>query len=243
MQTDPESLYLQFTQLIAEMPLLEGRGTHPPETYRWLGRAVQLVRAVGNDFDAINLSAASESLGNGLQMGEHRKISAIAFRALATAEARAPAATRGGFVAVGEGFTAIQVIGKVLSEAKTDVLIVDPYMGAKVFTDFALLAAAKLTVRLLGDDFYTKADLLKPFANRWGQQYGAERPLETRVSAPRALHDRLIILDDSLVYAVTQSFEHFAARSPALVQRIDPDLAKLKVEAYGAIWAGAKSVI
>jgi hypothetical protein len=71
---------------------------------------------------------------------------------------------------------------------------------------------------------------------RWRQQFGAARPIEVRLSAPRALHDRLIVADGALVWSLTQSLKDFASRSPALVQRVDPDLAKMKLEFYEQVW-------
>lgn len=243
MPISPESLYLQLVQLVAEMPELGGRGVHPAETYRWLGRAAQLVNATGNLADSVGIANASESLGNGQRGNESQRINAIIFRALAFAEANSPAATRGGVVAVGETFTALQVIGKVLSEAKQDALIVDAYLDGKVFTDFAPLASIGVAVRLLSDSFYTKSDALIPFASRWTQQYGGTRPLDVRMSVSRALHDRLIIIDGSLVYSVTQSLKDFAGRSPALVQRVDQDLAAMKIGHYAQVWAAAAPVV
>ena len=242
MPVDPEILYLQLAQLVAEMPEMGGRGMHPPETYRWLGRAAQLVAATGNTADRIGIDSASETLGADYRSGDDRRIAAIVYRALAFAEAQAPAAARGGVVAVGEGFTAVQVISKVLAEAHHDALIIDPYMDGKVFTDFAPLAPAGVLVKLLSDSFSTKAILLMPLVTRWAQQFGSTKPIEVRLSAPRALHDRLIILDGTLVYSVTQSLKDFAGRSPALVQRVDQDLAKLKVDHYNTEWAASSIV-
>jgi len=242
MKMDPESLYLQLSQLVAEMPPLGGRGFPTVETYRWLGRATKLVEQSGNAADTIGISHASESLGGDRGIVSAQKIQAIIFRALAHAEALAPAAARGGVVAVGEGFTAVQVISKVLAEAKQDVLIIDAYMDGKVFTDFAPLATKGVTVRLLSDSFYTKSATVLPYFERWVQQFAQDRPLEVRLSQPRALHDRLILLDRALVYSVTQSLKDFAARSPALVQRIDPDLAAMKVAHYADVWANATHV-
>jgi hypothetical protein len=60
----------------------------------------------------------------------------VIFRALAIVEARAPASSRSGFVGVQQGLDALHMVGRLLSEVRRDVLIVDPYMDSKVFTDF-----------------------------------------------------------------------------------------------------------
>ena len=150
--------------------------------------------------------------------------------------------TQGAFIPVGAVFDVFQVIGKVLSEAKNDALIVDAYMGPVVLTDFAPLATEKVAIRLLTDSYYTKPETLKPAAARWVQQYRDIRPLETRLTAPRVLHDRLIIIDGAQVWSLTQSLKNFADRSPASVLRVEDDVATQKIYAYEQLWANAHAL-
>jgi len=161
----------------------------------------------------------------------------ILYRALALAEAKAPPGVQGAFIPAGAAFDALQAAVKVLGEAKADVLIVDPYMDAKVLTDFAPLVPERVVIRLLSDSHYTKPNIVMTVAERWIRQYGGARPLEVRQTAPRALHDRLIFVDSRVVWALTQSLKDFASRAPASVLRVDGETAKLKLEAYGAMWA------
>lgn len=239
---DPELLYLDLAQLVAEMPELHGRGVHTPETYRWLGRASHLVKEVGNGSDSMSFDRSCNSLGDGLRGNESRTITAIVFRALAQAEANAPTAIRGAVIVAGATFTAIQVVKKVLAEAKTDALIIDPYIDEKLFVDFAPLAASNILLKILTDPFGKPKGWLNSPLARWTQQYGSERRLDVKTTQPRALHDRLIILDSRLVYSVTQSFKDLAVRSPALLQLIDPDLAALKIAHYGDAWKESSPV-
>lgn len=242
MNIDPESLYLQLGQLVAEMPQLDGSGPITPDINRWLGRAALLVDATGSRLDAIHLKSASDMLNSIIRDTNAQQIAAVVYRALAVAEANAPATTRGAFVGVGAAFDALQVIGKVLTEAKRDVLIVDAYMDSKVLTDFAPMAAEGVVIRLLADSFSTKPDALLPGVARWTQQFGTTRPLDIRLSTPRALHDRLILADGAMVWSLTQSLKDFAGRSPALVQRIDADLAAQKVDFYERVWIEATAL-
>ena len=233
---DPESLYLQLGQLVAEMPELQGTGPISHEVNRWLGHAARLVRVVGNLADASILASASNGLDSSVRDFNAQTIRAIVYRALALAEANAPTAARGGFIGAGAALDALQVVGKVLAEAKRDALIVDAYMDSKVFTDFAPTAGHGVSVRVLADRSTTRPEALLPGLARWKQQFGEARPIEVRLSAPRALHDRLIFADGTLVWTLSQSLKDFATRSHALVQRLDPDLARMKVAAYGEIW-------
>jgi hypothetical protein len=133
---EPEALYLQLGQLIAEMPTLGGHMPITPDINRWLGRAAYLVTQTGVGMDPISFSVASDALHSSLRDLNAQQISAIVYRAFAFAEANAPSSARGGFVGVHQDLDALQVVGKLLAEARQDLLIVDPYMDSKVFTDF-----------------------------------------------------------------------------------------------------------
>lgn len=241
---DPEALYRQLGQLVADMPRdLSGPGPISADTHHWLGRAAALVEESADDIlqrEQIAFTVASDSLHGALQQQNAHRIVAILHRALARAELKAPAAARGAFIAVGAAFDLFQVIGKLLREATKDVLIVEAYMDATVLTDFAPLAAEGVAIRLLTDSFYTKAGTLQPPVERWVKQYGATRPLAVRITAPRLLHDRLIFIDGARTWSLSQSFKDFARRSPGSVLRVEAEIAKQKLDAYEQMWAGAQ---
>jgi hypothetical protein len=136
----PEALYLQLGSLVAEMPDL-AHGPITPEINRWLGRVIALVELVGGDH--IELKVVSQRL-HGMFHGmlgasEAQKIAVIVNHALAKAELNAPAASQGTFIAAGHTLDAYAAVGKALSEARTDVLMVDPYADAVVVTAYAVL--------------------------------------------------------------------------------------------------------
>jgi hypothetical protein len=238
MANDAESLYLQLGQLVSEMPPSLKHGTITPDMNRWLGRAAYLVKQVCGSADAANFDLACNHLDSMAREISAQTILAIVYRALAAAEANAPSAARGGFVAVGAALDALQVIGKVLAQAQSDVCIVDPYMDSKVFTDFAPTAGPTAAVRLLSDSHNTKPEAIRPALTRWIQQFKG-RVIEVRLTPPRSLHDRLIVADGKLAWTITQSLKDFANRSPALVQRVDPDMAAMKIDFYNQVWATA----
>jgi len=236
-----ESLYVELSQLIAEMPTLGGTAPITPEINRWLGRAAQLVKETGNYMDHAAITVASDGLTNVLREQHAQQIAGIVFRAMAFAEANA-AAERGGFVGVGTALDVLQVVGKLLAEVRKDALIVDPNINSSVFTDFAPTAPEGAGIRILADGFFTEPEALRPATVRWKQQFGVARPLEVRLSAPRALHDRLVFADGTKVWSLSHPLKDFAARLPTLAQRLDPDLAKMKVDFYEQVWASATPV-
>jgi hypothetical protein len=173
-----------------------------------------------------------------MQFNAAQDVGIVVRRALAKAELKAPAVAQGAFIAAGNAFDAMTAIGKILGQATRDVLIVDPYMDEKVLTDFALLAPQKVGIRLLSDQ-QTVKPTLRPAAVRWTAQHGTSRTLAVKLAAARLLHDRLIAINDTDAWVLTQSLNAFATRSPASIVRVDHETAGLKITAHQAIWGQA----
>jgi integrase len=152
-----------------------------------------------------------------------------------------PFVSEGVFISAGAVLDAYTAIGKLLSTAKVDLLIVDPYMDEKAVTEFSPLVNSGVSIRLLADAQHRKATLA-PAAIRWAAQYGPGHPLEVRLAPARSLHDRLVAIDDKEVWILTQSLNAFAARAPASIVRVDPETADLKLAAYKGLWQGAQLI-
>lgn len=230
---------MQLRELVAEMPEFPAfKIPIDRQGERWLGRAHALVSATGDGQDVAELKSAVGFLYTSSRDGGVRRIITILYRALAIAELNAPTAVQGAFIAAGNAFDAMTMVGKVLQEAKQSLLIVDPYMDEKVLTDFAGLASTGVALRLMADQQSHK-QTLKPAVGRWATQHGTNRPIEARLAPSRSLHDRLIVVDGMGAWTLTQSFNALAARSPASIVRIDAETAALKVAAYEAMWQAA----
>jgi hypothetical protein len=232
----PEALYLQLGRLVAEMPDL-AHGPITPEMNQWLGRAITLVDATGDDTAVLKTQVQFLAIPSSREFNAHA-IAATVYAALAKAERGAPAAVQGTFIAAGHTFDAFAAVSRVLGTAKADVLIVDPYADEKALFDFAVSAPEQVSVRLLADtDFYKKS--LKPAAERWAQQFGSTRPLSVRLAAPRTLHDRAIFVDRSTAWTLGQSFKDLVTRSHTTLVRLDPEPGTLKIAAYEQMWSAA----
>lgn len=239
MPLTPESLYMRLGDLIRSMPDLLDEPGENPDTISWLARAYALVAASGASNDAQLMKMHTNYLLNDRDPEtRHLAIRMILHRALAIAELNAPTAIQGAFIPAGNAFDAMAAVGKVLSQATQDLLIVDPYMDEKVLTDFAGLAPPGVTLRLMADQQSHKLTL-KPAVLRWATQHATARPVEARLAAPRSLHDRLIVVDGADAWTLTQSFNALAARSPASIVRVDAETAALKAAAYEGMWQAA----
>jgi len=160
MSLTPEVLYLQLGNLVREMPDL-AHGPITPKMNLWLGRAAALVHASGDYIGSTGITNSAQFLSTTRGLNA-QTIAATVYAALAKAELAAPAAVQGTFIAVGHNFDAFAAVSKVLSTAKADVLMVDPYADAKVLTDYAVLAPDQVSVRILAD----QADYKKPSSQR-----------------------------------------------------------------------------
>jgi hypothetical protein len=240
MTQSPEALYQQIGALLATAPNLQGydeKYNLPDATMAWLGKAAALVReADPAGLSGIKFEMAAENLVKTMNpFAQERQILLILNMALAKLEAKVPAQARGAFVSAGEEFDAISALASVLGEAGSDVLIVDPYLDEHALMDFGVLVKEGVPLRLLADEATIKPGL-KPAAERWIAQYRNKRPLSIRVAPARSLHDRLIAIDNSTTWILTQSLKDFAKRSPAVIQRSDPELAQMKITAFSDLW-------
>jgi hypothetical protein len=246
---ESEALYAQLGRIIESAPNLKSlpAGTRPgqippltPDQMLWLGRAEALMTEV------FGATASLEFLQIRQQINQNRswaadEIMKHLYRALASVEMELPAPATGAFIPAGNTFDALKAVQRVFEMAKDDILVVDPYLDEKFLTEFALLAPAKIAIRLLTDSSSHKASLL-PAIKHFKKQYGDERPLTARAAAPRSLHDRMVALDGRRVWTVGQSFSALAARAPTSFVEVDQETTALKLSAYEEIWKSATAL-
>ena len=242
---DSESLYRQIGQLVETMPNFGRRGALDGETHKWLGRACALVEAAGDKTDASNFRIAADMIDSALREQNVHTVIAILHRALARAELVAPAAARGAFIPVGAQFDVYQAVGMVLATAKSDLLVIDPYIDESFLTKFGLLAAEGVVLRLIGAERFKDcgARLLQA-QNAWIKQYGSNRPIESRRSTANALHDRLFILDKGTeAWSFGQSLKDIAQNSPTSLIRVPDNILSEKFACYEEIWGNSNPLV
>jgi hypothetical protein len=240
-----EKAYIQLNALLIASPNLcdvDERLHTPDETLKWLGEVSAVVSTLNSTIDNMELSAATSHLISS-QGGSApaSKIKLVLYRCIALAQQRSPATAQSAFIATGADFDAFAALQRIFQHAKSSVLIVDPYMDESVLLSFAVLVGEKVSIALLSDESGIRP-ALKPAADTWIAQYGTDRPLAVRVAPKRTLHDRIILIDNTEAWILTQSLKDFAARSPATIQKVDPQLAAMKFEAYSDIWKASTAV-
>jgi hypothetical protein len=236
-----EAAYGQLRSLISTAPNLHQTRTEP-ETRQWMGRAAALISEVMGIAANARFSRNRDRLGDEIFGAEASgDILGLLYEALAIVEMELPAKAQGAFIPAGNVFDAISAVSKILDSASSDLLIVDPYLDAKILTDFAAPAPEQVPIRLLADAAHVKGSLA-PAAKAWVSQHGATRPLTVRLTPKLKLHDRLIFIDQKEVWTVGQSFNRLAARAPTSFGKVDPDTAAMKIAAYSDIWDSSQEL-
>jgi hypothetical protein len=236
-----EALYTQIGQHIEAMPNLTAMGPISPETHRWLGRAQVLIGEAEGLPGETEFSHHRNTFEQDRWTGAER-ITGLLYRALARVETEVPTSLAGTFIPAGNTFDAMAAAAKIFGLASAELLIVDPYLDEKILTEFALLAPAGVTLKLLCDAAGYKETLTLAL-RKWVQQHGPTRPVEVKVTSARTLHDRLVAVDRKLVWIVGQSFNALAVRAPTSFIKSDPETTTLKVRAYEDIWNSANLLI
>jgi hypothetical protein len=239
---DPTEALRRLQVLVQSQPNLRAlneEGSCPSETLKWLGELHAVVRAMKRVGDEVPLQAAVDKLVRSQGSRGSEEIRTVLYRALAAAELEAPASEQGAFIAAGAELDAYAAISKVLSAAKSSLLVVDPYMDGKALSDFMPSAAEGVHLGILSDEATAKPTL-GPAIEKWKSQFGDSRPIEVRLAPGRALHDRLILVDEGDAWSLSQSLKDFAQRAHGSVLKADPEIAVRKVAAYTALWKAAR---
>lgn len=238
----PQELYHHVAQLLESMPAYVDLQPITPQHQTWQARALAALDHDGirSVHDTVNFRIAIDRAAHGFMSASGEKMAQALSNLLARCEISLPAETRGAFLSVGNDYSAFATISGVLGEARTDILIVDPYIDHVAIQRFVTAAPDGVSIRLLRETTHTRYEAgLRESQRTWNIQYPS-RPMEIRSAAERSLHDRAIFIDRASAFSVTQSLKDLAARSPAMVQRTVPELTAEKIAAYENLWRAAQ---
>lgn len=232
----PEQLMALVQALILEVPSFPYEGTLNEADLKWLSRAETLIEASGATTDLMEFRLARKFL-NTMQ---HSRTSLLLplHNVYSRAELSAPASAQGAFIPPGDTWKGYAAIIKLVQRPCEDLVIIDPYVNADLFTDFAPHVVASNGLRCLTAKRNDNHPGLEASASRWVKDH-PEKPVEVRYAASTSLHDRLIIIDSREVWLISQSLKDIAKRSPASVSKAEAELGLMKVEHYAEVWSQA----
>jgi hypothetical protein len=233
-----EELYSHFKAVALSQPDLSRYLEFRSECDQWLARAFALVELEGDPYRVVGFRNILNRFNVATladKKSEIQIISSMILQCLAKLELSVAPDAQGSFIHVGQSLDAYKALTQIFARAKQSLLIVDPYMDGSLVTDFLIGVDSNVSILLLSDKSTYKPDLIVA-SKKWRTQFQGSRPIELKLADDRTLHDRLIVVDNSVVWTVTQSFKDFAKRSPASVLKVDEDTAALKIQAYETVW-------
>ena len=237
----PDQLLALLEATIKAAPTLKYQATLSDDDLRWLGRAEALIEASGAVPALLDFRNARGNLGRYTHNRE--ELLMPLHSAYSRVELTVPAASQGAFIAGGDTWNGYAALVRLFQQECDDLLVVDPYLDATLFTDLAPHGVARRTVRCLTAKRSATHPGLVAAAARWTTDPNVSgRSVEVRLISAGALHDRLIIIDLTDAWLVSQSLKDIAKRSPASVSRADTELAKLKAQHYDSLWGQADAL-
>lgn len=232
----PEQLLALLEAAIREAPPFPYGETLSERERRWLGRVDALLEASGTLPALVAFRVARQAINtyshsrDDLLLPLHDAYSRM--------DLMAPVASQNAFIPAGDTWNGYAALIKLVQNECDDLLIVDPYLNATIYTDFLPHSQARVGVRCLTTKRGENHAGLSAASTKWSADtIGTNYPVEVRYAQSGALHDRLIILDKSQVWLVSQSFKDIAKRSPASVSKADVEMASMKFDHYDALWS------
>lgn len=232
-QLPPEQLRAILEDLLTNFPSFEYGVKLSDKDARWIAKC----EAVLESIDQIGLTTDFRVAVRMLGTYSHNPdaVRHPVLKAYYQIELQSPVELQGTFIPAGDAWGGYQALVKVMGSDCDSILVVDAYMDGQTYCDFIPLAKAREEVRCLTEKNYAQS-LNAAHSRFCVDNAGALPKVEVRYAPKKSLHDRLIIIDRDKVWLVSQSLNHIAARSPASVVLAEPEIARMKIEHYEALW-------
>lgn len=228
---DKAVLLAQLKALLEATPNFATYSPTSGEHQAWLAKAHALVSR-WNRIEAMSIASAADFMHMSLlRDGQVAKIVGLIHRAIADLEIETPQLADQAF-GPGAVYDFFKALSAALGSATASVFIVDPYLDEQIFDSYLASIPAGISVRLLAHKY---GNLLKPALQKFSAQHG--NTVAIRVSAE--FHDRIVFVDDLSCWVMGQSIKDAAKAKPTYLLPLPPDIAKLKLGHYEAIWNAA----
>jgi hypothetical protein len=235
--TSSEQLLFEVQDIIRSMPDPRDFGANPDACIPWLGRA----NAAMNQWDAprsiVHFEPEVRKYAT-LQANADR-VNFTPFRQqllmlLHQAESDLRLRTTGPLsigVSVGRVFEYFDELRKLIETAKSDLLMVDPYLDAEFVSRYLPFVSQGTKVRMLARE---RMSTLKPAVVAFVAQSG----LSVEVRSIGGFHDRYLFVDGQACYQSGASFKDGAKKTPTVLVQITDAFAGVK-GTYEELWANA----
>jgi hypothetical protein len=228
---DKAVLLAQLRSLLESTPDFSQYFQASGEHQAWLAKAHALVSR-WKQLEAISIASAADFLHMSLiRDGQVAKIIGFIHRAIADLELETPKLADQVFPP-GAVYDFFKALSAALGSATTSLFIIDPYLDKEIFDSYLTSIPAGLLVRLLTHKY---GNQLKPAVQKFVAQHGTN--ISVRISSE--LHDRIVFVDDLSCWVMGQSIKDAAKAKPTYLSPLAPDIAKLKLTYYEAIWNNA----
>jgi len=228
---DKAVLLAQLRSLLEAAPDFSAYSPTSGEHHAWLAKAHALVSR-WNRLEAISFASAADFLYMPLMRdGQVAKIIGLIHRGIADLELETPKLADQAF-APGAVYDFFKALSAAFGSATTSVFIIDPYLDEQIFDTYLASIPAGLSVRLLAHKY---GNLLKPAVQKFTAQHGTN--VSVRIS--QEFHDRIVFVDDLSCWVMGQSIKDAAKAKPTYLLPLPPDIARLKLNHYEAIWNNA----
>lgn len=202
--------------------------------HQWIWKLRALMSTLDKG-EARKLERAVEQLNSPVFIPDGiSEIFGVYYRAVHKLEIKVVALPRSSF-GPGAVYDFFKTLRDLLGSPKTAVFVIDPYLDDEVFDAYITAITKGVKVRLLAREYGVQ---LKPAITRFVTQSGMA--IEVRTS--KALHDRVIFLDDRSCWVLGQSIKDAAKAKPTYLAPLDLDSGSLKKADYERIWSTATAI-
>jgi hypothetical protein len=235
-----DQLLLEVHDIIRTMPGPREFGANPDKCVPWLGRAsaamvrwdgmraiahfepeVQRYAALQADASRVNFVPFHQRL----LMQLHQAENDLRLRTSGPLSVGVPA---------GRVFEYFDELRRLVEAAKSDLLIIDPYLDAEFVSRYLPFVSPSTTVRMLARE---RVATLKPAT----QAFAAQSGLSVEIRTVGGFHDRYLIVDRQACYQSGASFKDGAKKTPTVLVQITDAFATVHAT-YEQLWASATPV-
>lgn len=200
----------------------------------WIGKACAVLSR-WNKLESIQFMSAAGFLAIELTRDTNvAQMLALLHRAIADLELEVGALPPQAF-GPGAVYDFHKALRETLSTAQKSLFIVDPYLDDQIFDAYLTSVDPRVQVRLLAREYVAS---LKTAVSK----FNAQNKMAVEIRSAKAIHDRVVFIDDVSCWVLGQSIKDAAKNKPTYLAPLSLDAVQLKKGFYEQIWEGASPV-